>query len=194
MWDRPCAVNHIVIGRSGDGLFRPEERREMKKIIKWYLIGILMTILGSTIIAKTVKAEEAVTVPEEIRQISEELGQEYNICPELIQAICFKESRFRQDAVNGDCIGIMQISERWHKDRMDRLGVTDLKDAEQNMTVAADYLSDLAERYEGDIGVALMVYNGDSSVKEVLAGTGKISDYAEYILMLSAQLEEQHGK
>lgn len=169
-------------------------KKIIKRTIKWYLITIILTLIGSTIIAKTVKAEEAVTVPEEIRQISEELGQEYNICPELIQAICFKESRFRQDAMNGDCIGIMQISERWHKDRMDRLGVTDLKDAEQNMKVAADYLSELAERYEGDIGVALMVYNGDSSVKEVLAGTGKISDYAEYILMLSAQLEEQHGK
>lgn len=169
-------------------------KKIIKRTIKWYLIAIILTLIGSTFIAKTVKAEEPVKVPEEIRQISEELGQEYNICPELIQAICFRESSFRPDAVNGGCIGVMQISERWHKDRMDRLGVTNLKDAEQNMTVAADYLSELAERYEGDIGVALMVYNGDSSVKEVLAGTGEISDYAEYILTLSAQLEEQHGK
>ena len=87
----------------------------------------------------------------------------------------------------------MQISGEWHKDRMKRLGVTDLYDIRQNMTVAADYLSELAEKYE-DAGIALMAYNGDSNVTEVLSGTGKISRYAERVLELSAELERLHGK
>lgn len=165
----------------------------IKTVIRWYLIAILLTVIGSTLIAITVEAEEAVKVPEEVKLISEELGEKYNICPELIQAICYKESSFRPDAVNGDCTGIMQVSEKWHKDRMDKLGVTDLKDARQNMTVAVDYLSELAERYE-DIAVALMVYNGDSSAGDVIGGTGEISDYAEDVLMISAELEFRHGK
>lgn len=168
-------------------------KRLIRKTIKWYIIAILLTVIGSFIIASTVDAEEKIEVPEEVKQISTELGEQYNICPELIQAVCYVESRFQPDAVNGDCIGIMQVSGKWHRDRMDRLGVTDLLDTKQNMAVAVDYLSELADRYE-DIGIVLMIYNGDSHVKDVMAGTAEISDYATEILMLSAELERQNGK
>lgn len=76
---------------------------------------------------------------------------------------------------------------------MAKLGVTDLYNPYQSMKVAADYLSELHGQYQ-DIAVSLMVYNGDSSYKEVLDGTGEISAYAEDILELSAQLEVEHGK
>lgn len=155
------------------------------------MIVILLTVMGSTLIVKTADAAEP--VPEEVVEISTQLGEQYNICPELIQAICYVESNFKPDAINDDCIGIMQVSKKWHQDRMDKLKVTDLTDTRQNMTVATDYLSELADRYE-DIGIVLMIYNGDSGVKEVIAGTGEISEYAEKILMLSAELERQHGK
>lgn len=165
----------------------------LKRTLKLYLISIIMTAIGSILITMAVHAKELAEVPEEVIAISEELGAQYNICPELLQSIGFCESGYRADAVNGDCIGIMQISEKWHKDRMKRLGVTNLFDIRQNMTVAADYLAELAEKYE-DVAVALMVYNGDSGANEVLSGTGNISRYAEKVLELSAALEELHGK
>lgn len=163
------------------------------KILKWYLTGILLTLIGSSLIAMTVHSSELPEVPEEVIAVSEELGSQYNICPELLQAIAFCESGYRADAVNGDCTGIMQISEKWHEDRMKRLGAANLFDIRQNMTVAADYLSELSEKYE-DVAVALMVYNGDSGANKVLSGTGGISEYAEKVLELSAALEELHGK
>ena len=115
-----------------------------------------------------------------------------DICPEFVEALIERESRWNSEAVNGDCIGLMQISERWHKDRMRALGVKDLKDPFDNILVGVDYLRELFERYE-DPGMVLMVYNGDSRAKNLQA-TGELSEYAEWILNRSAELERQHGK
>lgn len=134
-----------------------------------------------------------IDVPREVVEISEELGAQYDICPELIQAICFKESSFQPDAENGGCVGMMQISPEWHKERMDRLGVLDLKDTKGNMTVGVDYLAELIGRYE-DVGVVLMMYNGDSSAVDVFAGSEDVSAYADEILALSEELERENGK
>ena len=76
---------------------------------------------------------------------------------------------------------------------MERLGVKDLTDTRGNMLVGADYLSELAGRYE-DIGIVLMAYNGDSSIWDVMDGTAGISRYASEILALSAELERGNGK
>ncbi len=135
---------------------------------------------------------ESVDVPAEVIEISEELGEYYCICPELIQAICYVESRFQPDAKNGGCLGIMQVSEKWHKDRMERLSVTDLYDLRGNMTVAVDYLSELASDGE-DLEEALMRYHGETSIKDRLEA-GETSWYVEKVLNLSAELEVAHGK
>lgn len=131
-------------------------------------------------------AAEKVEVPEEVLAISEELGQKYNICPELIQAITWRESRFQADADGGSCVGIMQINKRWHLKRMDRLGVTDLWDMRQNMLVGVDLLAELFERH-GEASVVLAAYHGEADVY-------KVSKYTEGILAMSAELEREHGK
>lgn len=115
-----------------------------------------------------------------------------DICPEFVEALIERESRWNPEAVNGDCIGLMQISERWHKDRMRALGAKDLKDPFDNIDVGVDYLRELFERYE-DPGMVLMIFNGDSRAKELQA-TGNLSEYAEWILTRSAELEREHGK
>lgn len=158
-----------------------------RKVILLILPLIIAMASGTTVKAKTID------VPQEVVEISEELGARYNICPELIQTICFKESSFLADAECDGCIGIMQVSPKWHKDRMERLGVSDLRDIRQNMTVATDYLSELEEIYE-DVGVVLMIYNGDTSAEDVLCGAGDVSVYAEEILSISEELERKNGK
>lgn len=86
--------------------------------------------------------------------------------PELfcfVMAIAHQESRFQPDAVGdgGRCIGMLQINARWHTERMENLGVTDLTDPVQCAAVAVDYLREL----EGIYGFAplshelLMGYN-----------------------------------
>ena len=122
----------------------------------------------------------------------ERVCEPYNICPELVEAMIERESRWNPKAQNGDCMGLMQISERWHKGRMMTLGAKDLKDPFDNIDVGVDYLRELFGRYE-DPGMVLMVYNGDSRAKDLQA-TGNLSEYAEWILTRSAELEREHGK
>lgn len=120
-------------------------------------------------------------------------GEEYNICPELLIAIIEAESRGEQYAENGSCKGLMQVSVRWHKDRMNKLGVTDIYDIDGNIHVGTDFLAELFDTYE-DVGAVLMFYNGDSRLDSYLKGECDLSGYARKILARSEQLEIEHGK
>ena len=132
-------------------------------------------------------------ISEEIQTACIEIGYIYNICPEFLMAIIETESSGNPNAENGTCKGLMQISERWHQDRMRRLGVTNIYDVYGNILLGADYISELQERYE-DIGLILMIYNGDSKANDYKNGTVPISKYAEKILNRAADLERLHGK
>ena len=139
-----------------------------------------------------VRASEALT-DQQIRELTETAGAEYNICPELLQAIAWRESNYIPDVDNGSCKGLMQVSSRWHTGRMKELGVTDLHDPVGNMMVAADYLAELFEEHE-DASVVLMFYSGDSRAEDYSRGIGKMSSYVSEVLEASAALEREHGK
>ena len=115
-------------------------------------------------------------------------ANEYCICPELVMAIIERESEGDPNATNGSCKGIMQISEKWHTDRMKMLGVTDIYDTVGNIGV--DYLSELFLKYE-DAATVLMVYHGEKDAVSK-ASRGEISDYAKGILERSQELERLH--
>ncbi len=121
-----------------------------------------------------------------------DVGQEYGICPELLMSIIETESTGKADAENNGCIGLMQINQRWHKDRMKKLAVTDLYDEYSNILIGADYLMELAEKH-GDVGLVLMVYHGESKAFENYE-KGILSSYATKILERSEFLEREHGK
>lgn len=160
----------------------------MKKIRAVMLVGVLSVCM----VAIPAKAKEEVVITDEVIAISEELGQQYNICPELIEAITWVESRCKPEVVGGTCVGAMQINERWHRDRMKKLGVTNLYDLRQNMSVGVNLLAELFEKYE-DAGLVLMAYNGTPNIAE-MAEIGELTEYAEKILEVSAELEKLHGK
>lgn len=132
---------------------------------------------------------------EEIQEIVYEVAEEYCICPELVMAIIEAESSGRAEVVNElGCTGLMQINPPAHVDRIERLGVTDLTDAEQNIRVGCDYLLELFSVY-GDLYPVLAAYHGgeySQTLKDALQGK-----YSKYVLSVSAraeQLERTHGK
>ena len=117
-------------------------------------------------------------------------ANEYCICPEFVMAIIERESTGDPKATNGSCKGLMQISEKWHVDRMDRHGVKDIYDTVGNIHVGVDYLSELFLEYE-DAATVLMVYHGEEYAVSK-ASRGEISDYAKGILDRSQELERLH--
>lgn len=133
-------------------------------------------------------------IPDDVEAAARAAGEAYGLSPELLEAIAYYESRYQLDAVNGDCTGLMQVSLYWHRDRMERLGVTeaDMWKAAPNMMVAADYLAELLQRYD-DLGAALMYYNGGREHMTAYLERDELSNYASGVLEMTRRLEVEHG-
>ena len=154
------------------------------------MINVFLPIIMWSFVEFTSTAQSAGTyISEDAQEACVKYGEEYGICPELLMAMIELESSGRPDAESGGCKGLMQISDRWHKDRMERLEVTDIYDVDGNIHVGADYLTELFEKYE-DVGIVLMVYHGEKDA----ATKTELSDYADWILTRSVELERMNGK
>ena len=114
----------------------------------------------------------------------------------LVMAIAEHESEFKPDLQgdNGQSLGMMQINTRWHTDRMEALGVTDLTDPVQCAAVAIDYLQELESRYgfEAESEALLMAYNmGPSGARKALNEGRTSTDYSREIMTVyQGYLEE----
>lgn len=127
------------------------------------------------------------TMDDTVIKYTEEIGPKYGIDSCLLQAIIFYESSNRQDVSNGTCVGLMQISTKWHTERAEKLGVS-LYDAYGNIVTGADYLAELIREY-GDLHTALMVYHGESDAL-IKAENGEASEYTINIINLYYKLLE----
>jgi soluble lytic murein transglycosylase-like protein len=137
-------------------------------------------------------SENKVNVPPEIEALCIEIGKDNGICPELLTAICWKESRFQAEVVNtaGTCHGLMQINKECHKERMAKVGASDLYNPKDNIRVGADYLKELFDQYE-DVATVLELYNGDLAAASDLERT---SGYAQKVINIAQALERAHWK
>lgn len=160
----------------------------MSKVMKMFLPIIISIFLPLTASAK----ENDTIISEEAQEACIKYGDEYNICPEFLMAIIERESCGDPNATGGSCKGLMQISDKWHKDRMKKLGVTDIYDTRGNIHVGADYIAELFEKY-GEAATVLAVYHGESG-GVAKTEQGYVSGYSGWILERSAELEEIHGK
>lgn len=131
--------------------------------------------------------------PDDVYQMCEEIVKPYHISPEFVQAICWAESRYMADADNGTCKGMMQINPKYHKERMERLGVTDLYDPYSNILVGTDYIAELFEETDDDY-LVLMQYNMGNAKANQLYDDGKYTEYAEDVCCYAIALEAEHEK
>lgn len=132
------------------------EKRSKNMRIKKMMIAIagIMIVLGLNAIATAIDNPEVYTKPLpdpvpvaqlETNNHIEKTAKRYGLDSKIIKALIEEESGWVASAEgdNGNSIGLMQIQERWHKERMKRLGVTNLYDSEQNITVGCDILAEL---------------------------------------------------
>ena len=168
--------------------------------ILWWVCLITIGALIANVAIKTsiIAHAEVAPVQPDIRGMYgtyiDDVADQYHICPELLEAMIERESNGQADAVStGGDIGLMQVNPKWHRNRMDKLYVTDLTDPYSNMVVAADYLLELFEQY-GDLPMVLMVYNGSSDAQERWE-SGNYTEYAVSIMERTEELEreKEHG-
>ena len=89
----------------------------------------------------------------------------YQIPVNLVKAVAKTESNFNPDAVS--CCGAQGVMQLMPSTAAG-LGVTDPFDAEQNIMGGAKYLSQMMDRYGGDMKLTLAAYN---------AGAGNVAKY-----------------
>lgn len=85
---------------------------------------------------------------------------EYEIDEKLILAVIKTESDFDQYALSyADCKGLMQLNDIFFKEEMKDFGITDIYDIDSNIHLGTYYLRDCINKSNGDIKLALMMYN-----------------------------------
>lgn len=93
---------------------------------------------------------------DELKDIINECAEKYNVDQELIRAMIQVESGWTTNAVsNKGAQGLMQLMPRTAA----MLGVNDPFDPVQNIEGGVRYISDLTDKYRGDIEKALAAYN-----------------------------------
>lgn len=109
-------------------------------------------------------------------------SQANGIDPAIIFAMCYRESSYNANCIGDNCnsYGLMQIQPKWHIERMERLGCTDLLDPYDNITVGLDYLCELLNKY-GDMAKALTAYNRGHY-------NGIVTQYAKNVLETASEL------
>lgn len=134
----------------------------------------------------------------EIQHYIYELSWDYNVDPILVMAIIQKESKCDPTVIgdSGRAIGLMQIQQRWHYERIRALKCTDLSDPYQNILVGVHYL---AELFEGDMSTewVLMAYNGGRPWANKHTLIGYTTKYAREVLDIMdgfyEELEEKYA-
>lgn len=121
------------------------------------------------------------------------LCADYVIPVELVLAVIETESSYEADAVSPvGAIGLMQIIPEYHEDRMNRLNCTDLFNPYQNVTVGMDFLSELIEKYDGNLHKALTAYNyGQKGANDKFFGQGTYqTEYSLKVLEIAEKIEK----
>ncbi len=131
-------------------------------------------------------------LPKEVQVYIYCLCRDYEVSFPLVLALIEKESGYVFDKLgdDGNSYGYMQIYEKWHTDRMERLNCSDLTNPYQNVTVGIDYLSELLQKY-GTEQDALTAYNyGEQGAREHLWSRGIYAyEYNQDILSRAEEIE-----
>lgn len=133
-----------------------------------------------------------IPLDDELQDYIIETSEERGVDPAIIIAMIERESQFDIDVIGdrGKAFGLMQIHPRWHSDRMEKLGVTDLLDPYQNVTVGIDIMAELLDRGES-VEWALMAYNGGYAHANRHIEAGTLSGYATDVLEFAEGLERR---
>mgnify|MGYP002624639905 CR=1 FL=1 len=149
-------------------------------------------IASFTLSVRAEEIQDSYIAPEYI-SYCEQAGEEFGIQPEFLEAFIEAESSGNPNASNGKCKGLMQVYESVHRNRMAKMGITNIYDPKSNIRLGASIIRDLFEQYGDDTAKIVMMYNGSSNAK-YRAESWNFTDYANKVMNRAYELETIHGK
>lgn len=121
--------------------------------------------------------ERGISVPDYIKTACAAAEDRWGVSRYMLEAIAWKESRFRPDAQNGPCKGLMQVNVN--------LFPHDWTDPQANIMEAARLIDTLGSQGYEDLGAICSLYHGE--------GHPQYSSYTEDIDRISEALMESEG-
>jgi soluble lytic murein transglycosylase len=118
-----------------------------------------------------------VTLPLRHEDIIRQQAQEKNVPADLIAAVIYAESRFRDQESHAGARGLMQVTPATAEFiEADSGGSTfeadDLSDPDLNIRYGTYYLDHLIEKFDGNLVAALAAYNGGETNVAAWGGSG----------------------
>lgn len=122
-----------------------------------------------------------------LEAIFTEAAERYHVPKNLIKAIAKTESEFRPDVTSkAGAMGIMQLMPGTARE----MGVTDAYDPYQNIMGGTKLISQLLDKYDGDVTLALAAYNAGSGNVKKYGGVPPFKETQNYVVKVKNYMNE----
>lgn len=156
---------------------------------------------AANIIAQTYKGTNVEQMTSRLKEhlpVIDEMAKKYDVARELIIAVMAQESKFNMSAVSkAGATGLMQIMPKTGKMLADQMGKDFdyvFKTARGNVEAGVKYLSQLLEKYDGDVTLALRGYNAGPGATDAGRFPEETQKYVATIIPLYKALAEMGGE
>lgn len=142
-----------------------------KQLKKWlFIFFIIIAIM--VVLVKVVNIQDIIfkkIYPQKYKEYVYKYSLENNMDPLLVFSVIKAESNFNKNVVSSSgAVGLMQLMEKTALEQANNLGkeyeYKDLYNPEINIQLGISYLSELVNRYNGNIYLAITAYNAGIGV------------------------------
>lgn len=130
--------------------------------------------------------DEAIT-DNSLLSIFQKASKTYGVSLSLLTAMAKQESDFQANATSkSGAMGIMQLM----PSTAEHFGCSNPYDPEENIMTGARYISELLERYDGNVSYALAAYNAGYNNVDKYGGIPPFEETQNYVAKITAYMSE----
>ncbi len=130
---------------------------------------------------------ESADLADQMERYFEEASNTYNVSKDLLKAIAKTESNFNPSTVSSSgAMGVMQLM----PETAASLGVSDAFNVRENILGGAKLISQLLNKYNGDLALSLAAYNAGSGNVDKYGGIPPFTETQNYVNKVISCLQD----